>query len=265
MPVIQLNHAPAPSPAPRYKVIYEPSGKAGEYSPLALNLYNGCTHGCVYCYAPMVLKRDKFGFRSRVYPRPGILDLVRRDAQEYARVGDTRPVLLCFTCDPYWPGEDEEKLTRETLGIFKEHGVSFHVLTKGGLRAVRDLDLYKPGDQFAVTLTTLNRHDSYALEPGAAFPDDRIEALRQFHAAGVRTWVSLEPVLYPEGTLALIRATADIVDLYKVGRLNYSPKANEIDWGSFGRSAVALLDELGKDYYVKEDLRKCMEADRGSK
>jgi DNA repair photolyase len=33
-------------------VIYEPKGKAGEYAPLALNLYAGCSHGCTYCFAP---------------------------------------------------------------------------------------------------------------------------------------------------------------------------------------------------------------------
>jgi DNA repair photolyase len=36
-------------------LIYSPKGKAGEYSPLAVNIYNGCNHGCFYCYVPKIL------------------------------------------------------------------------------------------------------------------------------------------------------------------------------------------------------------------
>jgi len=45
-------------------IIYEPSGKALEYSPLAANLYAGCGHRCVYCYAPLALKRTREMFYS---------------------------------------------------------------------------------------------------------------------------------------------------------------------------------------------------------
>jgi len=71
---------------------------------------------------------------------------------------------------------------------------------------------------------------------------------------GIRTWVSLEPVVDPEQSLELIRETADFVDEYKIGRWNHDPKADEIDWKDFGNKAVALCESLGKKYYIKKDL-----------
>jgi DNA repair photolyase len=51
-------------------------------------------------------------------------------------------------------------------------------------------------------------------------PDDRINALKAFHERGIFTWVSLEPTLDVEASLALVEATHSFVDLYKVGRAN---------------------------------------------
>ena len=100
--------------------------------------------------------------------------------------------------------------------------------------------------------------ESAELEPGAASPSDRAKALRLAHSLGIRTWVSLEPVIKPEDTLALIRCTHEYVDLYKVGKLNH--RANDTDWKAFGIAAEALLKERGKAHYIKHDLRECMDA-----
>jgi hypothetical protein len=85
-------------------------------------------------------------------------------------------------------------------------------------------------------------------------PSDRIVTIREFHAAGIPTWVSLEPVLDPAAALAIIRLTHSSVDLFKVGRWNYDARAEAIDWAKFASDAVALLESLGKRYYIKRDL-----------
>ena len=147
-------------------------------------------------------------------------------------------------------------VTRQTLRTFDRHGIACQVLTKGGLRAVRDFELLakNPENKFSVTLTLDDPSKSLQWEPGAALPAERIESLRLAHAAGISTWVSFEPVLDPEAVYRMIEETADFVDLYKVGKLNYHPHAKTIDWPEFREHVVECLDLSGSEYYLKRDL-----------
>jgi DNA repair photolyase len=130
------------------------------------------------------------------------------------------------------------------------------ILTKGGKRAERDFDLLRNGDWFGVTLTLLDGSESLKWEPGAGLPQERIDSLRKAHLLGIKTWVSIEPVINPEISLEIIRQTHQFVDLFKVGKMNYHPVEKTIDWARFGKEAVELLESLGKEYYIKEDLQK---------
>jgi len=234
-------------------IIYEPKGRAREYMPLACNLYKGCSHGCVYCYAPAATFTKRDAFYSQPTPRINILEKLGKEAEKMRLTGDDTQVLFCFTSDPYHP---EASITRKALEIIKANGINFCVLTKGGKRALPDIDLYGPGDSFASTLTCVDRTSSQEWEPNAALPDDRFETIKAFHEAGVHTWVSLEPVLDPQWAYEIIRRTHTFVDEYKVGVLNYHPKAKEIDWAAFGKEVVRLLESLDKNYYIKHDLKK---------
>jgi len=85
--------------------------------------------------------------------------------------------------------------------------------------------------------------------------DDRIATLRTFHERGIFTWVSLEPTLDVEASLAIIRATHKFVDLYKVGRVNYLPMTRTTDWADYTRRVIDLCAELGVRHYIKHDLQ----------
>jgi pyruvate-formate lyase-activating enzyme len=241
-------------------VIYEPKGQAREYAPLAANLYVGCVHGCRYCFAPGVLRRNRQQFHSAAQPRRGgdVMRLFEADCLKLR--GSGKRVLLSFATDPYQPVDEELKLTRRAIELLHEHGMFVEVLTKGGMRAVRDFDLLGPGDAFATTLTFLDERRSRAWEPNAALPDDRIRAIREAHELGIPTWASLEPVLDRFETLEIIRETAEVVDLFKVGLLNYSAAPTAVDWGQFGIDVEALLIKLGKAYYIKDGLRAAMQS-----
>jgi DNA repair photolyase len=243
-------------------LIYEPKGRAREYAKLALNIYKGCNHGCLYCFVPnaTVTTREEF---IKIGNRLGdFLERVKREAA--ALPTDHEPILLCFSTDPYPKMPNEfTLLTRRVIEVLTRYGHSFQVLTKGGRRALRDIDLYGPGDLFATTLTLLDPAHSATWEPNAAPPAERMEALETAKSLGVSTWVSLEPVLNPASALEIIRRTHEYVDLYKVGKLNYQSKAdpranalvNRINWAQFAEDAVNLLQSLGKMYYLKDDLR----------
>ncbi len=236
-------------------VIYETSGRAREYNELAINLFTGCGHGCQYCYAPFMLYMDRERFhdnpRTRVTPAD-----IQKSAWEWREKHpeDNRAVLLCFTCDPYQPIEEDTRLTRTAIEILHAHHFYVSILTKGGRRAMRDFDMLLPGDSFAVTLTTLSTEDAEDWEPGAAPPYDRIYSLVEAHKRKINTWVSIEPVLFPEEAKLIVKTTKDVVGQFRIGMLNYHKHADTINWKSFGWDIKNFLDGIGVKYYIKKDL-----------
>ena len=160
-------------------------------------------------------------------PRKEFLKNLRKDAAKYRAAGITGQVLITFTSDPYHPGDTER--TRQTIEVLIEHGLGFCTLTKGGTRALRDLDLFRPKrDAYAATLTSLDDSFSLKWEPDAPVPANRILARKQFHKAGIFTWVSPEPVLDVEASLEIVKQTHHFVDLYKVGRANNLPAITKV-------------------------------------
>jgi DNA repair photolyase len=235
--------------------VYEPRGKAREYAPLAVNLYTGCGHKCEYCYAPATVHSSKEKFYIPI-PRTDILNKIEKDAEKLQMTHQTGPVLLCFTCDPYQPIDDKYQLTRKAIQLLHSYQLNVMILTKGGQRAEKDFDILNGQDWFGVTLTCFDDTLSLKWEPGAALPEQRIASLRKAHEKGIKTWVSLEPVLYPDAVFRIIEKTCSYVDQYKVGTLNYHSHANNIDWHKFAVDAKSLFDDLKCNYYLKEDLRK---------
>jgi DNA repair photolyase len=240
-------------------IIYAPRGQAGEYSKLATNPYRGCGHKCAYCYVPNVLRMSRPEFDAGAFPREGFLNALRKDAIKYHACGITEQVMLSFTTDPYHPTDNT--LTRDVLLLLQDYGMSICTLTKGGRRALRDLDLFRPDrDAFASTLTSLDDAFSLKWERGAALPGDRIATLKAFHSAGIFTWVSLEPTLDTESSLAIIEHTHEFVDLYKIGRANYLPMTNSTDWESYTHRILDLVLRLGVKHYIKKDLQQYLPA-----
>jgi len=207
-------------------------------------------------------------------PRPNILGRLEHDLEELAieneRLGyaeASKEIFLCFTCDPYPKGVDTSTtykgvatdVTLEAIHLIHGYGFRVKLLTKGAVAARRDLPVLRPTDQFGLTLTFDNAGDSLEWEPNADAPIHRIWTLQMAHERGIKTWVSLEPVIRPTQTLKLIGLTYKAVDHYAVGCWNHDVRTNEIDWPKFGRDAIALLESLGKAYYIKKDLRARLE------
>lgn len=235
--------------------IYAPRGQAGEYAPLATNPYRGCGHACKYCYVPSVTKQDRSEFNSGAMPRDKYIEKLIADGRKYQAAGITEQVMISFTSDPYHPGDTS--ITRHAFQVLQAHGLGICALTKGGTRALRDIDLFRPDrDAFAATLTTLDDRFSKKWEPGAALPADRLSALRAFHDRGIFTWISLEPTLDIESSLSIVDATYGYIDLYKVGRANYLKEiTTTTDWRDYTLRMIDKLNRLGKAHYIKRDLQ----------
>ena len=186
--------------------------------------------------------------------------------------GDAREVLMSFTCDPYQPIDDEFGLTRMAIKTFITYGIHFSILTKGGMRSEVDFDLLAAHPdlcRYGATLT-LADYEDLIWEPNAATTYDRILTLRKAHNLGIQTWVSLEPVIYPDHTLKLINMTYKYIDEYKIGKFNHAREESLLEffkkvnydypqtpeWEKFVADAKCLLDKLGNKYTFKKDLQE---------
>lgn len=160
-----------------------------------MNLYRGCTHGCIYCDS-----------RSRCYQINHIFEdiEVKENALLLLEKALKAKKKRCMIgtgamTDPYLPLEEKLQLTRSALELIYAHGFGAAVQTKSD-RVLRDLDLLaKINDRSkAVVQMTLTTHGDglcRILEPNVSPTSRRVAALKQFRDAGVPTVVWLSPIL----------------------------------------------------------------------
>lgn len=237
-------------------VVYEPKGRAREYSELACNLYRGCSHGCLYCYAPACMHTTAEKWHKTVEPRPDVIKNLEKDAEKLR--GDSRRILFCFSSDPYQPLERVERLTHQALRIIAKHRLNSQILTKGCADLIQeDMGLMKDArTQLGITLCFSDDARRKEWEPNASTVEERLIVLKIAHKAGVFTWVSLEPVIDPSQALEVIRIAHPYVNFWKVGKLNHMKEYERtVNWGKFLSDVDLLLSKLNAQYYIKNDLR----------
>ena len=240
--------------------IYIPGEKAKEYCGLAVNLYTGCNHGCLYCYAPSANQKPRKDYLI-VRPTSNTIRNIERESHLYKG----KEILLCFLTDPYNSLDKKLKLTRQAIEILRANEVIPVILTKAGRKSMRDFDLLDGSCWYGATLTFVNDKDSQAWEPHASLPLERIEVLKEAKKKGISTWVSLEPVIYPEQTIELVHMTHEFVNHYKFGKWNHDKRANDIDWSKFLSDMRTVMKKYGikemtnvgcgKGFYVKSELK----------
>ena len=194
---------------------------------------------------------------EEIKPRKDILEKLEKQLKKQEI---TEQVLLCFVGDPYCKADTEYKLTRDILKILLRYDIPTAILSKGGERILRDLDLFKQFKRIKIgaTLTLLDEKESLYYEPGAALPRERIKVLGILHNEGIKTWVSFEPVIKPLTTYQLLELSYPFIDQYKVGKMNHYQLPYQIDWREFGNTMAKRLTELRKNFYIKKDLYKYM-------
>jgi DNA repair photolyase len=240
-------------------LIYTPAGKAREYSPLALNIYNGCDFGCKYCYTKIISKNENSNQVAKERE-----DFLIKLSRELKKNKYLEQILLSFMCDPYCDNELNGQhlfpLTQHALKQLNNNNCLVAVLTKSGTRCLRDLEIFKTfGNRIKVgaTLTLIDENQSKEIEPNAASPAERIEMLKILHDNNIKTFASMEPVIDPAQSLQLIEKTINFTDGYKIGKMNHfeSKFCNSINWTNFLYKAVEIMRKNNKKFYIKEDLR----------
>lgn len=233
-------------------VIYEPKGKAREYSDLACNLYSGCQHECKYCYCPAIRRQSLKEWAGNPYPRTNILKQLENDARK--RIGEKQELLFCFMSDPY-QSDEAAFLTRQALLICEKYQFkNVQILTKAGFRTVKDFDILERNNwKFGSTIISRSDTIRKEWEPGAPSIESRYEAVKIAHRRGIFTWVSIEPVVDSEEALKVMQDLKGFVSKWKIGKLNHFKEIeNKIDWKQFYCDAKEMLQ--GENVYWKKDL-----------
>lgn len=243
------------------RTIYQPNGKAREYGEYALNIYNGCTHNCAYCYAPQVLKQQKNDFHSKYEKRLNIVEETEKWLDKHSEIKG-KHIFLCFTTDPFCCNEDISSTVKIIKAIHKS-GNYVQILTKGYI-PIETCYLLDSNDIFGTTISCGNEK-AKEIEPNALSPSSRILQLIAIkNVVGCKTFVSCEPVLETETIYDLIKSnTGKYIDEFKFGKLNYHKLSEfgcpEINWGEFGLNCEKLCKQYHRNYYIKDSLKKEME------
>jgi DNA repair photolyase len=167
----------------------------------SINPYRGCEHGCIYCYARpshcYLGHSAGLDFETQLYAKHDASTLLEK---EFANTNyQPKTIALGANTDPYQPIEREHRITRQILKVLHRTRHPVAIVTKSAL-VTRDIDLLsamaKDGlVKVAISITTLDRQLARAMEPRAATPAKRLEALQTLHNANIPTAVMVAPVI----------------------------------------------------------------------
>ena len=160
-----------------------------------MNLYRGCTHGCIYCDSRSECYQIKHTFEDIEIKENAIelLESTLRRKRNKCMIGTGSMT------DPYMPLEEKIGMTRKAIETVYRYGFGFTVITKSPL-ILRDLELLRAVNKKAkcvvqMTLTTYNDSLCKILEPNVAVTSERFAVLKKLRDAGIPTVVWLTPIL----------------------------------------------------------------------
>jgi len=147
-----------------------------EGTDLALNPYNGCGHGCKYCYAPYVVHREPEEWRGEIQVKKNIPMVLAKELKKIDITKD-RNITIGTVTDPYQPCEAEHKLTRYCIEQLHRYKIPVSIVTKSPL-ITRDKELFKGMDlEVGVSVSTLDEEFRKVLETNTPSTQERLEAL----------------------------------------------------------------------------------------
>ena len=167
----------------------------------AVNPYRGCEHGCVYCYArpthAYLGYSPGLDFETKLLFKPDVAALLEKELRKPGYVA--RPLALGSNTDPYQPIERTLKLTRAVLEVLDRFSHPVTIVTKSA-GVLRDLDILQALAarnlvRVCLSVTTLDPALARRMEPRAATPARRLQAIEQLSRAGIPTAVLAAPMI----------------------------------------------------------------------
>jgi len=236
----------------------------------SINPYRGCEHGCIYCFARpthayMGLSAG-LDFETSLFAKPNAAKILE---QELAKKSyKPRTIAIGTNTDPYQPIEKQWRIMREILEVLEAANHPVAIVTKSAL-VTRDIDILsrmaaKGLAKVAISITSLDRKLSRAMEPRAATPGLRLKAMRDLSNAGIPVSVMVAPVIPAlndheverildsaqaagalEAGFILLRLPREVSPLFRDWLLNHYPDRY--------RHVMNLLRAMrgGKDYDAK--------------
>lgn len=185
-----------------------------------LNIYRGCEHQCVYCFARYSHHYlNDNDFFHHIYIKENIVELLEQKLS--SKNWNCDVINIGGITDSYQPIEKEVQLMPQILKLLIKYKTPAIISTKSSL-ILRDIELLKElsivaGVQIACTITTLDQTLADILEPGASSVKERIETIQQLKEAGLTVGWHLMPIIpYLTGTrknLSAIFKTAHMCDV----------------------------------------------------
>ncbi len=167
----------------------------------SINPYQGCEHGCVYCYArpghSYLDLSPGLDFETRIFYKPNAADLLVEAWSK--RTYDCKPITIGANTDPYQPAEKKLRITRKLLETFLEYRHPVSLITKGGLMS-RDLDLLAQLAErnlcaVAVSVPTMDDELKRVLEPRVPTAAVRFRLIEDLVEAGVPVSLLMAPII----------------------------------------------------------------------
>ena len=233
----------------------------------SINPYRGCEHGCIYCFARpthcYLGHSAGLDFETKLYAKVNGAALLEQELAQARYV--PKVIALGAVTDPYQPIEREHRITRALLEVLDRASHPVGIVTKSAL-VLRDVDVLarlakRDLVKVAISVTTLDRQTARKMEPRAATPGKRLEAIAGLAGAGVPVAVMVAPIIPAlndseiEAILAAARRAGASEAGYVLLRLPLELKVLFREWlaSEFPERAQRVINLLrsmhgGKDY-----------------
>lgn len=242
----------------RKTLIYKTEVEYGDYT---INHVLGCFHGCLYpCYA--FLQKKRFGnvksYEDWCEPAlvENTLELLDKEIPRFRN--KIKMLHLCFTTDPFmYQYKEIQDISFKVISKLNAAGINCSVLTKGILPF--ELSQLSTDNEYGISIVSLSETFRKKMEPGSAPIQKRLNALRDLHNAGCKTWVSIEPYPTPnifKQDLVSILEAVSFVDKIIFGRMNYNKdvtayKENKTFFNESAAEVINFCTEHRINYHIK--------------